>query len=229
MGTDGFLSHRGLLRLMQEAAALESDDRGFGFRDAREKGAAWVLAGWRLERKVKLPWRAAVEVRTWPRKVQGFLSERDFHVFAGDVLAARAASRWFLMDPGTGKLTRVTGEIRDAYEFSGEEAFPGEPLPSNGRTPAGAETAFETVAGRRDLDTNGHVNNICYLDYAMEALPPEVADDPPDTVEAVFRRQIWKGTRLQCLYARENGRHTVEIRSGEGADAVHHAYLWFYG
>ncbi len=227
LGPDGTLGHRGVLRMMQEAAALESDDRGYGFKDAETKHAVWILAGWRLELLKTLPWREKIEIRTWPRRIEGFLSERDFLAYANGVLTARASSRWFLVDPGTGKITRVTEAVRSAYEFDSTAAF-AEPLPTNGKSPAEAEATFTTVVGRRDIDTNRHVNNIHYLDYAMEALPEETAAFPPSTVEAVFRHQILCGTRIRCLYSFSQGRHMVEIQSGSGENLVHHAYLWFY-
>ena len=84
--------------------------------------------------------------------------------------------------------------------------------------------------GRRDIDTNRHVNNIHYLDYALEALPQEVFDHLPDTVEVVYRRQILLGAAIRCLYSvTEDGQHQVEIQSGQGDDLVRHAFVWFYG
>ena len=45
----------------------------------------------------------------------------------------------------------------------------------------------------------------------------------------VYRKQILLGTPITCLYqVTDDGRHQVEIRSGQGKDTVHHAFLWFY-
>ena len=83
--------------------------------------------------------------------------------------------------------------------------------------------------GRRDIDTNRHVNNLHYLDYALEALPEEVYRDLPETVDISFRKQILQGTPIQCLYARtEDGKHQVEIRSESGGKLTRHAFVWFY-
>jgi len=213
--------------MMQEAAALESDERGYGMKDVAEKGVVWILAGWRMTYLERLGWRAPVEVRTWPRQVAGFASEREFVVYSGERLAAKGSSRWFLVDAHTGKITRVTPAVRAAYEMNPEAVFD-EPLRTNGKSPANAVPAFSTTAGRRDIDTNGHVNNIHYLDYALEALPAAVADSLPGTVEIVFRHQLLPGTNFQCLYSQTEGQHLVEIRSGAGDNVVHHAYVWFY-
>ncbi len=232
VGPDGLLSQGGLLRILQEAAAIASDDVGYGLKDIPRTGVHWILSGWRLEMAERPGWRAELEVETWPRTMEGFLSDRDFLVWdvtGGDRrLAARGTSKWFLVDAKTGKITRVTDQVRAAYERDERGLFQ-DPLPSNGKTPEGAPVTFETTVGRRDIDTNLHVNNLHYLDYAIEALPEEVYRGLPDTVEIIFRRQILLGTPIQCLYTRtENGKHQVEIQSRQDGKTVHHAFAWFY-
>lgn len=227
VGMDHRLNHRGLLRILQEAAAIASDERGFGPKDLPRTGVCWILSGWRAELIARPPWRARVRAETWPRSLDGFFSERDFLVWHGEELIARGASKWVLVNAGTGRLTRVTEKVREAYDLEERSVFDA-PLLSNGVTPPGTPPAFSTLAGRRDMDANRHVNNIHYLDYALEALPQEVFDRLPDTVEVAFRRQILEGTTIRCLYAlTEDGKHQVEIQSG-GEKPIHHAFVWFY-
>ena len=83
--------------------------------------------------------------------------------------------------------------------------------------------------GRRDIDTNHHVNNLHYLDYALEALPEEVYRHLPGTAEIAFRRQILLGTAIRGLYTlTEEGKHQVEIQSENEGKVIHHAFIWFY-
>lgn len=228
LGPDRLLDQRGLLRILQEAAAIASDEVGYGIKDIERNGVFWILAGWRLEMLERPPWRSRLTVETWPRSMSGFASDRDFLIRCGGALIARATSRWFLVSMSTGRVARVTEQVRSAYEVDSLMLF-SEPIQSNGRTPEGVPTAFAATVGRRDIDTNGHVNNIHYLDYALEALPQEVLEHLPNTVEIIFRRQILLGTPIRCLYSQtEDGRHQVEIQSGEGTDTVHHAFVWFY-
>ena len=229
LGPDQLLDHRGLLRILQEAAAFASDEVGYGIKDTARNGVLWILAGWRLELCARPAWRSHLTVRTWPRSMDGFVSERDFLIYSGETLVARATSRWFLVSAATGKVTRVTQAVRSAYDLDQRTLFEA-PIPSNGKTPAGTPVAFATAAGRRDMDTNHHVNNIHYLDYALEALPEEVVQNFPSTVEIAFRRQILLGTPIRCFYCRtEDGRHQVEIQSGgEEEKVTHHAFVWFY-
>ena len=228
IGPDQRMNHRGLLRVLQEASAIASDERGFGMKDIPRNGVFWILSGWRLEMLERPQWRDHLTVQTWPRAMDGFTSVRDFLVYNGGTLAARATSRWILVNTSTGRAARVSSEVRAGYVMDDRALFD-TPIPSNGKTPEGTPTAFATTAGRRDIDTNHHVNNICYYDYALEALPQEVYENLPATVEVAFRRQILLGTPVRCLYAQlEDGRHQVEIQSGQGKETVHHAFVWFY-
>ncbi len=231
VGPDQRLTHQGLLRILQEAASVASDEVGFGLKDIPRNGVHWILSGWRLELKSRPYWRTDLRVETWPRALEGFASDRSFLVFAGEEPVARADSRWILVSAGTGRPVRVTDAVRDAYRshMDGLELFDGKPIPHNGGTPEGTPVAFETTVGRRDIDTNHHVNNLHYLDYAVEALPEEVYQSLPATVEVAFRRQILLGTPIRCLYSlTEDGKHQVEIQSETDEKAVHHAFVWFY-
>lgn len=233
LGSDQRLSPQGLLRILQEAASVASDDVGFGLKDISRTGVHWILSSWRVELKERPFWRTALRVETWPRTMDGFLSDRDFLVWDGEREIARGTSRWVLVDAVTGRLTRITGAVRDAYreQLDDQELFGDwKPVPGSGKTPEDAPIAFETTVGRRDIDTNNHVNNLHYLDYALEALPEEVYQDLPSVLEISFRKQILLGTPLQCLYTRmEDGKHQVEIRSESGGETIHHAFVWLYG
>lgn len=219
LGPDQRLSRRGLVKILQEAAAIASDERGYGMKDIPRNGVFWLLAGWRLELRDR---------QAGPRSMNGFQSERDFLVYCGGDLVARASSRWLLVSTVTGKAARVTDAVRSAYELEERVLFD-DPIPTNGKTPDGAPVTFAAAIGRREIDTNGHVNNIHYLEFALEALPEEVFRHLPNTVDITFRRQILLGTAVRCLYCvTEDGKHQVEIRSGEDGHAVHHAFVWFY-
>ena len=231
IGPDQRLSHKGLLRILQEAASVASDEVGYGLKDIPHNGVHWILTGWRLELRTRPYWRTELKVETWPRTLDGFASDRSFLVFAEGKQIARADSRWILVSMDTGKPARVTDAARDAYrsQLDSQELFAGTPIPHNGRTPEGMPIAFATTVGRRDIDTNYHVNNLHYLDYAIEALPEEVYQDLPDTVEVVFRRQILLGTPIRCLYSlTDEGKHQVEIQSEKDGKVTRHAFVWFY-
>lgn len=106
---------------------MASDDVGFGLKDISRTGVHWILTSWRLELLERPAWRAALRVETWPRTMDGFLSDRDFLVWDGGRLAAKGSSRWVLMSAATGRLTRVDASVRAAYQsqLDGQAVFGG--------------------------------------------------------------------------------------------------------
>ncbi len=213
--------------MLQEASSAASDDCGYGLKDIPKKGVCWVLAAWRLQMLCRPAWRAVLTVKTWPRDMHGFQSAREFLVYCQDTLCARGSSVWLLVNAATGRVTRITEEIRSSYGLLDETVFD-TPLLTRGKSLGDARETYAGIVGRRDIDTNGHMNNIRYLDYALEALPENVYSSLPDTVEIVFRRQMLPGTHFRCLYAPiPDGRHQVELQSGDGDSLTHHAFIWF--
>ncbi len=228
VGPDGYLSHAGILRILQEAAACASAECGYGFRDIPQTGVCWVLTGWRLQLFERPDWKSPLTIHTWPRSVDGFLSDRDFEIFADGRVIGRCTSRWFLLNPETGRVTRVTDAVRSAYTINKRRMFETD-IPSNGISAPDAQITYTHTIERRDLDTYRHVNNLRYLDFAVEALPSEVYESMPESVDIVYRKQILPGTEIRCLYTlTEDGRHQIEVRSGDDAAPIHHAYIWFY-
>lgn len=225
---DGHLSHAGLLRILQETAAVASHVRGISFRTIEKTGICWILMGWKVQLFERPEWNSELTIHTWPRTLEGFTSEREFEVFCNGRVVAHATSRWFLLNAVTKRISRINDFVRSAYELCDRRLFDDD-IPTNGTSIENARVTYTRTISRMDLDTYEHVNNLRYLDYALEALPADIYSNPPSTVEIVYRKQILHGTQIRCLYAlTENGKHQIEVQSGNGDQLLHHAYIWFY-
>ena len=208
-----------MLRILQEAAAIASDDCGYGMKDVPRTGVCWLLSSWRVELLARPAWRSHLTVRTWPRSLDGFLSDRDFLVYYGEALAAKATSRWLLMNAATGRIARITEKIRGAYALDSRALYD-TPVPSNGRTPAGTPAAFSTVAGRRDIDTNHHVNNAQYVELAREVLPEEIR---VKELRAEYKKAAVLGDKVCPRVTADGGSYTVALCSEKGSP---YAVIW---
>ena len=225
LGEDGFFSHTGAMRLMQEAAGMDSARCGYGPGDLEHRGVGWVLVGWKMRMERRVPWGTPLSVRTWPRTMSLYFSDRDFEILDGDgELVLRATSRWILVNVATGHSARVTEEIAGAYSLWDHRVMD-EDVVMTGKSPADAEEVYTYTAMRRDLDTFHHVNNLHYLEIAREALPDAVADAFLPTVEILYKRQIRRGDKVRFYYSCEEGKHMVELRDEAGKKT--HAIVWF--
>lgn len=212
---DACLSLKGAMRLMQEAAMIHSDHSGYSVLDVEHTRVVWMLVQWRVRLVGTARWNEYIEVITWPRSMERLTSVRCFRIVntAGETVAV-ADSNWLLANADTGRVMRIPKEVADAYDLIDEDVFEG-PMPKLPHE-AGEETYTCTVL-RRDLDTNKHVNNLVYLDYAAEAIAEQKT-----FCEANIRYhlQLLLGDEVHCHYENTPEGHLVQI-TGEDPKHLH--------
>lgn len=218
------LSLKGVLRFMQEAAMLHSGQAGYSVGDVDRTHVTWMLVQWRVRLLEEVPWGAEVTVNTWPRSMERATSIRNFELIGPHHrVAAIGESNWVLVNAKTGRITRISPDVASAYELTERDVFD-EPLPEIAA--GGGDVVWSGVVGRRDIDTNHHVNNRVYLDYAKEALPEALAETPFREVSVRYRKQLLLGDSIQCRYSHHDGAHTVDI-CGENASVVHGTVVFY--
>ena len=79
---------------------------------------------------------------------------------------------------------------------------------------------FDYKIMRRDLDTNNHVNNLNYLDFAIEALPDAVYNNIHfSSIDVLYKKQCLWGDQISCLYTlNEANQHVIVIKSHDLKD-----------
>ncbi len=215
---DRNLSLTGAMRLMQESAILHSDLSGYSIMDVERTGVVWMLIQWRVKLYDKVSWNTLVDVETWPQTMERLTSNRCFRIRrnSGEVVAA-AESGWVLVSTETGKVMRIPPEVTEAYKLVPDGVFEDacEKLPQKT-----GEEVYSFCVPRRDLDTNFHVNNLVYLDYALEALPNDL--DIQDFSEVIVRyhRQLLLGDEVHCYLLQSEDGYLIQI-CGDDPRHVH--------
>lgn len=159
-----------LCRFMQEAAYHHAEHLGLGHALLAGKGLAWVLARQRIEAAGLPKWGDTVCIRTWPSGRDKLFFYRDFEITdrAGTRLVA-ASNAWSLID--LVKRERVHPEIYlDAAVPEGAKVL--ETRLSRLKGGAGRH-GFSMPVTCGDLDLNGHVNNVRYIEWILNGLPLE--------------------------------------------------------
>ena len=212
------LTLQGAMSCMQEAAILHADQVGNSIADLSQTRLIWMLVQWHVKLTGEAAWNDRVDVLTWPRSMERLTSVRNFELrsAAGSTVAV-GSSNWVLVHADTGRVSRITPEIAALYDLTPRDVFE-EPLP---KAPHGlGEERFAGKVLRRDLDTNHHVNNLVYLDYAREALPDDIAAQSFREVSVYYHKQLLLGEPLYCYYHTDGGRHVVNI-CGDNAANLH--------
>jgi len=166
-------------------------------------------------------WNDELVVHTWPHTMERVTSDRCFEICTrqGDVVAVGESS-WILVNTLTRRAARVTPEVAEAYPLVDRNVFDTplrQPPMENG------EVTCSCRVMRRDIDTQHHVNNLVYLDYARQALPEEIYDRPFREIAVKYSRQLLLGEEFHCVYHHADGCHLVDIRSAD--HTVSHAQI----
>lgn len=203
-----------VLDFFQDVAGEHARALGIGREEMSEKSLAWVI--------VKMHYRVLrtpaqfdrVRVATWPLPPRRSIFQRDFKMtdMAGEPLVI-GSSEWVVIHTERRRLVPV-GDVYPLSEFLDTHNFPegfarlhdfdgeGEPV---------------TVLPQfTDLDSNGHVNNIKYANYIINALSPQEGEHIRD-FEIEYHREVMPDSALVLSVQRGEGAAHVKGSDGEGA------------
>lgn len=160
-----------LCRYLQEAADCHCRSLGLSLSELRAVGRMWVIVRLTLQVSAFPQVGDSVVVETWPTsRMDGFRAYRDFRLRSGDgTLLGEAASLWLMLDANTRRPVRMPASVLEGRH---PLFVTPEPMESVALVEPQGVTSQQPVRVRwRDLDVNGHANNVCYVDWALETVP----------------------------------------------------------
>ena len=169
------LTLKALVDTLQEAAIGHSEIAGYGVNDIPNTRLAWLLLNWKVQ-VISYPHsNETIKIKTWPRIFDKLYSYRDFEIFdSHNNLIAVASSKWFAIDTETKRIRKLTPEITEAYGGVIQKSVFDSVFEEKIKEPENQKLNFKYTIQRRDLDTNNHVNNLNYIDYALESLEEDL-------------------------------------------------------
>jgi len=184
-----------VLSLFQDAAGAQVNALGVGQDALRERGLLWVILRTRYEQLAQPRPYDEVRVETWPHP-SGLLDfPRDYQIFAADgTLLVRGSSQWAVIR-STGRRLVPAREIA----FSCAENTPLFPQRLRSLPDFDADAACTMRCAYNDVDGNGHVNNVRYADYVMNALRSDAAIR---SFQLDYHCEVLPDTELSLLTAR---------------------------
>ncbi len=202
-----------LLNYFQDLAFLHSDRQGAGLDYLADNKLAWVL--YRLDARIsKYPlYREKVTISTQVHSFVKFYAYRRFAVAdaAGTAIAA-ADTVWLLVNTATKKPVKITGHMYEAFGVDNGEGSPLQ-FEAIGELTA-ADITHEYRVRYSDIDTNRHVNNVKYVDWAIETVPVNIIEDYCLTgVRVVYKQEATYGMSLKV--------HTQTTPTGDSTVCLH--------
>lgn len=211
------MSDYGFLKHLQEVGCLHASELGFGLNNVEKTGFVWILLDWKLKIFFRPSWNTKLHIKTWPSKIEMASCFRDYEItdMYGNKVAV-ATSKWVLFNIRTGRISKIVPEVAEKFQATGFRVFDTEI--EKLKEPESYEISSSYTVLRKDIDTNHHVNNLNYINFAIEALPEDVYNNTDfSSIEIMYKKQCVLGDIITFNYHKESeNEHIVAIKSANG-------------
>ena len=166
-----------MLDIMQEAANMSATSLGFGYDEMIASNTAWVLSRIHVKFINTPKWRQEVNLKTWHKGVARLFYLRDFILSDKEEnTMALATTSWLIIDLNTRRLVRnndlaLSDTPMHAIETPADKVV----VPVD----IEPELVRKHPVTWSEIDTNGHVNNVKYVVWAIDAVKPEDIKERP--------------------------------------------------
>jgi acyl-ACP thioesterase len=205
---NGRIKMSAIANYLQESAWRHANHLGFGYEDTRQRNEFWVIVSLMIRMTGSPEWGTTITVETWPKGIDRLFAFRDFKIMdAEGVVIGAATSTWMILDQDTRRpksVDIVKPVLHMATNHGGLEGNP--PLLMPLKDISGVESRQVRFS---EVDQNGHVNNIRYIDWCIDALPSE------------WHREHRIRSMVINYLSEVRADETLEISSGPGREQSH--------
>jgi acyl-ACP thioesterase len=189
------------INYFQESAWRNAEAMGFGFRQLSDKDRFWILSRLYVEMYIYPAWGDTVQLETWPKGMESLFALRDFRIRSidGNALFGAGTTAWLIIDGTTHRLQRVDHICGDMPCYP-QNALPRQP--EKIALPEIMTPQAKITAGYTDVDVNNHVNNVRYVDWAVNYLPADTASPVIHSVELNFLSEARLHYPVELLYGK---------------------------
>ncbi len=191
------------INYFQESAWRNADSMGLGFKALAEKDRFWVLSRLYVEMYRYPFWGDTIQLETWPKGMESLFALRDFRFKSADgkELYGAGTTAWLIIDGTSHRLQRVEHICGDMPCYP-QDALDRQP----GKITLAATMTSQArlIAGYTDVDVNNHVNNVCYLNWAVNYLPVGSKTLTVRSVEVNFLSEALLHNPIEILYGSDS-------------------------
>ena len=222
-GPDGVATIASVCNWLQEAASLNAEAMAFSKSnfEAAGENISWVLTRLKVRMSRFPKWGETVSILTFPRGGRRIVAYRDFALTGetGEDIGC-ATSEWMLIDLGSRKIVPIPEGVFAAANTVREPVFGDEPpakLRWDCREPVTDALVFR--ARRGDIDLNGHVNNVHYVEWLLEGRPATAG--LCSELDIVFKSETFAGEDVYVESVEtEPGVFMHRVHAPDGRDHV---------
>lgn len=192
------LTPQSLLLYFQDLAISHSNDVGYTLSWLGERKRGWAITNYHIVVNRYPSYGETIRITTWSNNCRRMQAQRSFDVVDSfGKTICRAMSRWIYMDLEKRRPSPLDENMEERYCCNRKEAIEGEKynMPKVSDDTLFSERSF--IVTRSSTDTNGHVNNTKYVEWAMDDVPDDIYNRfSPVDIKVVYRKECYKDTNV---------------------------------
>lgn len=182
---------------------------------------AWVCTRLHLRVNRYPKWGGKVNVSTWFEPMGKIAARRDYaiHDYETGEQMGEATSQWVVFNLTTRKMARIPNSVLEDFKYQAlerqvmEEGYTADKLPDVSDVGSVCTAPMTHYVRRNDMDMNGHVNNVVYVQWLLESVPPE-------TWNGRALKEIILEYRSECNFGENVTATCCELNNGRGDSYV---------
>jgi len=163
-----------IMNYLGDMAMFQSESLGVGMEYLKNNKMAWVLYKWDITMNSYPLLNETIKVETYAYSLNRFYAYRKYEISddTGNIIG-QADSVWILINTDRRRPMRIT---KDMYEVYGiDNSTNNKPIEIEKILPINKVDSEKSFRVRySDIDTNKHVNNVKYVDWALETVPKDI-------------------------------------------------------
>jgi acyl-ACP thioesterase len=168
-----------VFQFFQEAAICHAENLNVGREDMARTGQVWILSRMSVIVDRRPNYCETITVRSWPRGGEKLFAIRDYDIRGkSNIPVVSARSGWIILDAEKRRPLRPQSIMDNLPQNEGVEAL----SPEAGAIAAleergNLQKAADRKARYTDIDYNGHVNNVRYIQWIEDSLEPQLLEN----------------------------------------------------
>lgn len=219
-----------LIHYFQDMAILHSEKVGYTLDYYEKTNQGFMILKWDINVYRWPVFNETINIVTRPYSFKKFLANRAFKVYDKDgKLIADGDTGWVFADTLTRRPIRVPEELHKAFgvDNDAQKLYRNlddlQPL-ENG------EYKYPVKVQNSDIDTNNHVNNVRYIEWALRSLPAEfLLEHQLTNAKVNYKKELQLGDEAEVITSiiiEEDGVYSRHSLIGGGKEICHLQFTW---
>ncbi len=169
-----FLKPQSIINYFEDIAILNSTAVGISLDDYANTNRGFMLLNWDIQ-ILNLPkFGEKIKIVTTPTTFKRFLANRIYKVYnSKEELIIDGKSVWVYSDTLNRKPCQIEEDVYKKFDIS-SDSYKNFDMLTNVTPIKEGDTRKRIIVQNEDIDTNNHVNNVRYADWAVGSLDAEL-------------------------------------------------------